>query len=103
MYTSKNHTGSTLIIYRDESDPMFAGWAFRVVSDAGHESGCVDDLIDLYELIKRTRPENLDGLPVFNRRTPEDTHGVWSWDARYVLVGDCPDSLDVVRRDRHGA
>jgi len=98
MYTSKIKNGATLTIYRDESETMFAGWAFSIVSDKGQRSGFIDDLSDLFKLIKRTHPENLDGLPVFDRRAPENTYGVWTWDDTHMIVGDCPSSLDAVRR-----
>lgn len=31
---------------------------------------------------------DLSGLPTFGGVEPADTHGVWSWDANSVLIGD---------------
>jgi hypothetical protein len=37
-------------------------------------------------------------LPTFGGPAPEDTCGVWSWDATRVLRGDCAANLEIVPR-----
>jgi hypothetical protein len=98
MYTSKNHTGSTLIIYRDESDPANVGLAYR----CGDDSGPIDDLDDLLAVLREYRPTDLDNLPTFGGFEPEDTTEVWSWDAERLLVGTCAADLEIVDRAVRG-
>jgi hypothetical protein len=37
-------------------------------------------------------------LPVFGGDDPQDTQGVWSWDATRLLVGSCSSDLRIVPR-----
>jgi hypothetical protein len=39
-----------------------------------------------------------DCLPTFGGPAPEDTCGVWSWDAHRILRGDCAANLEIVPR-----
>ena len=94
MYTSKNHTGSTLIIYRDESDPANVGLAYR----CGDDSGPIDDLDDLLAVVQDHAPDELDDLPTFGGVEPEDTSEIWSWDETRLLVGTCCADLEIVNR-----
>jgi len=94
MYTSKNHTGSTLIIYRDESDPQNPGLAYR----CGDDSGPIDDLDDLLAVVQDHAPDEFDNLPTFGGDEPKDTLEVWSWDAKRLLVGTCLADLEIVDR-----
>jgi len=96
MYTSNTKTGATLTIYRDESDPQDVGLAYRV--PGLNESGPIDDLCDLLDVLRDYRPESLDDLPTFGGDEPDDTVGVWSWDAKRLLVGTCLADLEIVDR-----
>jgi hypothetical protein len=98
MYTSKNHTGSTLIIYRDDSDPQDIGLAYR----CGDDSGPIDDLGDLLAVLRDYQPESLDDLPTFGGDEPKDTLEVWSWDETRLLVGTCAADLEIVARPVRG-
>ena len=93
-YTSKTHDGSTLTIYRDNSDPANVGLAYR----CGYSSGPIDDLDDLLVVVQGHGATNLDGLPTFGGSAPEDTTEVWSWDAERLLVGACVADLEIVDR-----
>ena len=98
MYTSKNHTGSTLIIYRDESDPANVGLAYR----CGDDSGPIDDLDDLLAVVQDHAPDEFDNLPTFGGDEPKDTLEVWSWDETRLLVGTCLADLEIVDRAEWG-
>ncbi len=37
-------------------------------------------------------------LPCFGGEEPSDTENVWSWDERRLLVGTCPDDMEIVPR-----
>ncbi len=102
-----------LTIYFDTTDPGNTGLAFRHVmvdDDNRHEeSGPIDDLGDLLRVLRmgadEVRDENgrhLDELPVFGGTEPDDTIGVWSWDAERLLVGTCPDDFEIVPRATQG-
>jgi hypothetical protein len=42
----------------------------------------------------------MDNLPVFGGKTPDNTAGVWSWDETHLLVGDSGfDDLRIVKRN----
>lgn len=38
-------------------------------------------------------------LPVFGGPEPENTMGVWSWDAERLIVGTCSSDFEIVSRD----
>ena len=94
MYASNTKTGTTLTIYRDDSDPANVGVAYR----CGDDSGPIDDLGDLLAVLRDYQPESLDDLPTFGGDEPDDTVGVWSWDAKRLLVGTCLADLEIVDR-----
>ena len=93
-YTSKTKYGATLTFYYDTSDPQNEGWAYR----CGGDSGRIDGLIDLDEVLWAEQPANLDDLPTFGGTEPDDTEGVWSWDETSLLVGTCCADLEIVDR-----
>ena len=41
-------------------------------------------------------------LPTFGGAEPDDTDGVWSWDAESLLVGTCAADLKIEPRDESG-
>ena len=102
-----------LTIYFDTSDPGNTGLAFRHVmvddDDRHEESGPIDDLDDLLCVLRmgagEVRCENgrhLDELAVYGGTEPDDTEGVWSWDAERLLVGTCSDDFEIVPRPTQG-
>ena len=42
---------------------------------------------------------NFGELPRFGGEGPSDTECVWSWDERRLLVGTCPDDMEIVPRE----
>lgn len=40
-------------------------------------------------------------LPTFGGEEPADTTGIWSWDETRILVGTCPDDLEIIAREEH--
>jgi len=94
MYTSNTKTGTTLTIYRDESDPANVGIAYR----CGDDSGPIDDLGDLLAVLRDYQPESLDDLPTFGGDAPRDTSEIWAWDETRLLVGTCCADLEIVAR-----
>ena len=42
-------------------------------------------------------------LPAFGGEDPDDTHGVWSWDAGRMIVGSCPSDFEIVSRNEDDA
>jgi len=65
----------------------------------------LESLEDLQAAMKDEHPSILDGddwstdLPTFGGDEPDDTAGVWSWDAERLLVGTCADDLTIYTRD----
>ena len=91
---SNTKTGTTLTIYRDDSDPQDIGLAYR----CGDDSGPIDDLGDLLAVVQDHAPDEFDNLPTFGGDEPKDTLEVWSWDAKRLLVGTCLADLEIVDR-----
>jgi len=72
------------------------------------------DLAELLALLNGSDPRCFDDynddckspstdLPTFGGPGPDDTLGVWSWDATHQIVHDGADKFEIVKRDRVGA
>ena len=46
---------------------------------------------------------DLPGLPTFGGDEPEDTAGIWSWDADRLLVDDCNGGFAIESRESYYA
>ena len=57
------------------------------LAEIDHPWAEIDNLCDLTQ------------LPAYGGAEPEDTSGVWSWDAHFLLAGSCVSDLRVVPRD----
>ena len=93
MYTSNTKTGTTLTIYRDESDPANVGIAYR----CGDDSGPIDDLDDLLAVLREYQPDDLDDLPTFGGNNPHDD-GALSWDVDRLLVNTWLSGFEIMNR-----
>lgn len=76
-------------------------WNLEWIDDDDSEQP--ETLDALLEQIKSGALDNLDGnawaeLPIFGGTTPIDTQGVWSWDAKRLLIGTCKDDMKIVSR-----
>lgn len=59
-----------------------------------------NDLVELYEALRARAEPMTDSLPLFGGDAPgSGTSEVWSWDENRVLVGTCPDDLQIVSRE----
>lgn len=63
------------------------------------------NLQELKTAMQQNHPSTLDqygswrsDLPTFGGPEPDDTTGIWSWDATSLLVGTCADDLGIVAR-----
>jgi hypothetical protein len=56
------------------------------------------DLDELAEMMRDGRIACFDELPTFGGDEPDDTSGVWSWDAARVIVGTCADDIEIITR-----
>ena len=57
------------------------------------------DYADRLGLPRRMAAIDWTSLPTFGGEEPQDTAGVWSWDATRLLVGTCADDLKIVARN----
>lgn len=91
----------------DDEEPA-VDWAARVAAAADLDELC-EVLNDLHEAKRQaeevgdtfTDPIDYAGLPTFGGEAPDDTAGVWSWDAERILVG-AGDWEIVAREDYDG-
>ena len=53
-----------------------------------------------YQNCENPNPTNWDwsALPTFGGTMPDDTAGVFSYDAKSLLVGTCPDDMRIISR-----
>ena len=56
------------------------------------------DLDELAEMMRDGRIACFDELPTFGGTEPDDTCGVWSWDAARAIVGSCRSDIEIVTR-----
>lgn len=59
-----------------------------------------ENLDELFQAMKNRDPSlpPWHSLATFGGREPDDTEGVWSWDAERLLIGSCADDLEIVSR-----
>ena len=57
------------------------------------------NLNELMEEMKANEDLKWDDLPTFGGEEPEDTTGIWSWDEKNVLVGECAYDLEIITRE----
>lgn len=63
-----------------------------------HDCADLDQLADDIYAARRLLDADGSGLQTFGGEQPDDTSGVWSWDATRLLVGDGWDEMDIVER-----
>ena len=57
------------------------------------------DLDELAAAMGEGRVACDDELPTFGGDEPDDTSGVWSWDATRAIVGNCADDIEIISRE----
>ncbi len=57
------------------------------------------NLDELFEAMQTGRVRCFDELPTFGGAEPDDTSGVWSWDATRAIVGTYVDDIEIVSRE----
>lgn len=95
---SDNTADNVLDAYCDDEDD-----AIQAMRDEGltlNIDEIPDDLDGLLIAMREGWPsiKNWDSLPTYGGVDPDDTHGVWSWDASRLIVGSCADDVEIVDR-----
>ena len=57
------------------------------------------DLDELFEAMRSGRIDCFDELPTYGGTEPDDTSGVWSWDATRAIVGNCAGDIEIISRE----
>lgn len=85
--------GAATGIWRYDDGTWTTGEAERSTSD-------ITTLDELYSAMRGGQiTQGWDDLPTFGGADIEDTHGVWSWDARRMIFGTCADDIEIVPRE----
>lgn len=59
----------------------------------------ITNLEELLDYVRTTQGVDMTSLPTFGGPEPEDTVGIWSWDATRLLVGEGMADLRIVARE----
>lgn len=59
----------------------------------------LDELLNVLTAMEDSRDVDMTSLPTFGGTEPKDTAGIWSWDAKRMIVGTGSDYTIVDRDD----
>lgn len=86
-----------------ESSPAYRYRSAWTLADKREIALALPTLDDLLDAVKQTEglsyDDNFDGMPNFGGAEPDDTTGIWSWDATRLLVGTCAADMEIVPRE----
>jgi len=87
-----------------ENAKLSAAWVKAAERYAPAPISSLSDLLEAIIIDDERFVTNGDwssSMPSFGGDEPEETAGVWSWDAESVLIGTCLDDIEIISREEY--